>query len=211
MGRPKLYTTPEERVLAARSYQAKYYAKNRKTINKKLSEKCKEEKALGLGLQKQRNSTQLVGKPSSKSRTLLRRPGRPRVQCSNDVASLMGQPGFQDSKSDIKSALKEVIGTSSHERLHALCEGFLSSGQYTKIYDTLTVVEGLDAHMQKLSYKNWISPDTMNAPETSLTKSIRTVVKVLEDLLMNAMEGTDVKELARRGMLLYQVAPDVTI
>ena len=27
MGRPKLYATPEERVLAARSYQAKYYAK----------------------------------------------------------------------------------------------------------------------------------------------------------------------------------------
>ncbi|KAF8120429.1 hypothetical protein EV363DRAFT_1156167 [Boletus edulis] len=201
MGRPKLYTTPEERVLAARLYRAKYYANPRARFAVSRSVYYCSLSSTDSIRMKQHNPTQLVGKPSSKSRTLLRRPGRPRVRTT----------GFQDSESDIESALKEIIGTSSRERLHALCEGFLSSGKYTKIYDTLTVVEGLDARMRKLAYKNWIPPDMMNAPETSLSKSIRTVVKVLEDLLMNAMEGTDVKELARRGMLLYQVAPDVTI
>ncbi|KAH7917832.1 hypothetical protein BV22DRAFT_1135086 [Leucogyrophana mollusca] len=39
MGRPKLHKTPEEKVLAARAYRAKYYERHKAEINKKLKAK----------------------------------------------------------------------------------------------------------------------------------------------------------------------------
>ncbi|KAH0839409.1 hypothetical protein J3R83DRAFT_139 [Lanmaoa asiatica] len=119
-------------------------------------------------------------------------------------------PGHQDTESNVKSDLRDIIGASSREWLNALCECFLSSGNYTEINDVLSVVEGLYSHVQKLASKHW-GPGVIEAPESALSKSIRTIIKMLEDLLLNAMEGNDVRRLASRGLLLFQVAPDVRL
>lgn len=51
----------------------------------------------------------------------------------------------------------------------------------------------------------------MEPPKRILLKSIRTIIKVLEDLLLNTMEDNDITKLASRGLLLFQVAPDVKL
>ena len=74
----------------------------------------------------------------------------------------------------------------------------------------LSVVEGLYSHVQKLASEHW-KPGITEAPESALSKSIRTIIKMVEDLLLNAMEGDDVRKLASQGLLLFQVAPDVRL
>ena len=88
-----------------------------------------------------------------------------------------------------------------------LCDGFLSTGNYNEIYDTLSAVEPIEADIQKLHPFEGHGEDST----TSLYKVTRTVVRVLEDLLLNAMEGTDVSELEHKGLLLYQAVPDVLL
>lgn len=120
--------------------------------------------------------------------------------------------GLQDSESDIKSALKKIIGASFRAHMIALCEGFLSSGQSMEICDVLAGVEELEKRMQKLASENWTpASSTMAVPESALSKALRTVIKTLEDLLLNIMEDADVKDLVRRELLLFQVAPDITL
>lgn len=94
-------------------------------------------------------------------------------------------------------------------RMTALCESFISSGNYNEIYDTLSAVEPIEADIRKLPPSK--GDGHGEESETSLYKVTRTVVRVLEDLLLNAMEGTDVSELERKGLLLYQAAPDVLL
>lgn len=65
----------------------------------------------------------------------------------------------------------------------------------------------IEEESQKLAFAEGHDIDL----EGLLSKAICTVVKVLEDDLLNAMEGTDVGVLERKGLLLYQVAPDVIL
>ncbi|KAG6379552.1 hypothetical protein JVT61DRAFT_10051 [Boletus reticuloceps] len=75
--------------------------------------------------------------------------------------------------------------------------------------NVLTAVEALNDRLCKLFPCHWSNRgETLERP---LSKTIRSVVKVLEDLLINAMEGTDVSDLEHRGLLLYQVAPDIAL
>ena len=98
------------------------------------------------------------------------------------------------------------------ERLGTLCDDFIASGQYKEIYDTLSIVEGLDKHMRKLTSKNWTwSSGMTQVPESTLSKTMRTVIRSLEDLLLNAMEGASVSDLMHKGLLLFQVVPDVVL
>lgn len=83
----------------------------------------------------------------------------------------------------------------------------MSSGDYHDIYSTLSAVEPIEANIRKLPP----SEGHGEYSETSLYKATRTIVRVLEDLLLHAMEGTDVSELERKGLLLYQAGPDVLL
>ena len=65
----------------------------------------------------------------------------------------------------------------------------------------------IEEESQKLAFAKEHGIDS----EGLLSKAIHTIVKVLEDDLLNAMEGTDVGALERKGLLLYQVVPDVIL
>ena len=76
---------------------------------------------------------------------------------------------------------------------------------YKNIYDTLSAVEELEKRLRKLT----LSTDAL--PTSALQKVTRAVIRGLEDLLMNATEGANMSELMHKGMLVYQVAPDITL
>ena len=75
--------------------------------------------------------------------------------------------------------------------------------------NVLTAVEALNNCLCKLFACHWSNRG--QRLERPLSKAICSIVKALEDLLMSPMEGTDVSDLERRGLLLYQVAPDITL
>lgn len=106
--------------------------------------------------------------------------------------------------------MREIIGGSSRELMDALCQRFIASGNYREIFDILSSVEGLNKRVQNLASCGWLD-GRFDVPESSISRAIHTVVKALEDLLLNAMEGNDLSELARNGHVLYQVAPDVAL
>ena len=86
---------------------------------------------------------------------------------------------------------------------------FLLSGNYQDIMNALTTVEALDNRLRKVASCQWSSRG--EKLEHPLSRNIHYIIKALEDLLVNAMEGTDVSDLVRRGLLLYQVVPNVTL
>ncbi|KAN0088044.1 hypothetical protein V8E55_006665 [Tylopilus felleus] len=95
---------------------------------------------------------------------------------------------------------------SSCQRIQALCNTFLTTGDYREIYNMVSAIEELEKRLTK------ITPATQrwsDIPECPLLKSICTVIKLLENLLLSAMEGDDVRDMAERGILLYQSAPDI--
>ncbi|KAG6376765.1 hypothetical protein JVT61DRAFT_1787 [Boletus reticuloceps] len=112
------------------------------------------------------------------------------------------------SESQLWRALKEIIRGSLHESMKALCEHYLSSKDYNEIYNTLSTVEPIEQEVRKLLFTDGYG---IELKEGSLFHAVRTVIRTLEDLLLNAMEGTDVSELERKGLLLYQAVPDVVL
>lgn len=118
---------------------------------------------------------------------------------------------MNDSEQEIQAKLKEIIGQSLRKRMEGLCQGFISSGEYSEIYETLSAVEVLIERVKRLESESapesWGNPK----PESTLSRVTHAVVKVLEDLLLNAMDDVDVGERARKGLLLYQIAPDITL
>ncbi|KAF8435934.1 hypothetical protein L210DRAFT_3505932 [Boletus edulis BED1] len=121
MGHLKLYMNPQEKVLAAHCYQAKYYVKVTKQPIQPLDE------------------------PSSKNQMLICRPGRPKGTKNYTAACI------NDSESAIKGSLKSIIGSSSHQKIQALCDRFIDSGNYKEIYSMLSAIEELDTHLWKLT------------------------------------------------------------
>lgn len=125
-----------------------------------------------------------------------------------------------DSESSIYAALKDFMfqgGGSFRQRMQTLCDSLIASGDYKEVYDILSAVEALEARLGKITFArarvqqgSFVS-DSEQSPTRSLQKTIRTIERSLEDLLMSAMEGLDVSQLAHRGLLLYQNAPDITL
>lgn len=94
--------------------------------------------------------------------------------------------------------------------MEVLCKEYISTGEYRTTYDTLAAVEKLSKNMRKLTSGHGYTKDYLPT-ESPLSRTIRTVLKVLEDLLLNAMEGEDIREKEQRGLLLYQAAPDIIL
>ena len=109
----------------------------------------------------------------------------------------------------IKQALKDLIGTSFRQHMDDLCQSFTSSHDYQDISKVLLLVEGLSKRSHKLSSRGWSC--LIDTPQSTLSQTVHSIIRALENLLMNAMEGTDVGDLARRGLLLYQTIPDVVL
>lgn len=138
--------------------------------------------------------------------------GRPRRKDNTGALAQAPMTRIQDSERNIKSALKKIIGHSSRARITALYEGFLASGKYTEIHDTLSGLEDLHKSVRKSDSANWTPASSVAlVMESPLSLAIRNIIKALEDLLLNIMEGADVKGLALRELLLFQVASDVTL
>ena len=138
--------------------------------------------------------------------------GWPRHKDNTGVLTQAPMTRIQDSKRNIKSALKKIIGHSSRARIMALYEGFLASGKYTEIHDMLSGLEDLHKSVQKLDSANWTPASSVALiVESPLSLTIHNIIKALEDLLLNIMEGADVKGLALQELLLFQVASDITL
>ncbi|KAF8415532.1 hypothetical protein L210DRAFT_3657362 [Boletus edulis BED1] len=179
MGRLKLYMNPQEKVLAARRYRAKYYAKNRTMIN------TQRRVAHSKGNEVIKQPIQPLGEPSSKNRMLIRRPGRPKGTKNCTAARI------NDSESAIEGSLKSIIGSSSRQKIQALCDRFIDSGNYREIYSTLSAVEELDTRLRKLTTIHLRNGGSDSISESATQTSIHAVIKALEDLLVNAMEGVN--------------------
>ncbi|KIJ06658.1 hypothetical protein PAXINDRAFT_20147 [Paxillus involutus ATCC 200175] len=114
MGRPKLYKTPEERVLAARSYRSKYYESHRDVINTNITIKRRAKRVQKIP---RKEPPSLIGGPGMRG-VLARRAGRPRT-----IAKVTPATGpsldthlenegsrIADSISQIEGSLKEITG-----------------------------------------------------------------------------------------------------
>ena len=107
--------------------------------------------------------------------------------------------------------LKLVIGMSSCQWMDSLCKSFIFLGDYQDLLKAHAVVEALSECMHKIpSSSCWVSSGS-DIPESPLSKCIYSVVNVLEDLLLNVFQETDVSGIVQRGLLLYQVAPDIIL
>jgi len=90
--------------------------------------------------------------------------------------------------------------------MDTLCQNYIDSGDHSEIWGVLTRVEDLESRVRTLKYKlgYW---DDLNDPTKETFDRIRLTLRILEDLLMNAMEGADVAKLHARGVLLFQNYP----
>lgn len=109
------------------------------------------------------------------------------------------------SECQLWDALKMIIGRSLRERMKILCKNLLDSGEYTEIDSVLSTIRPIEEDVRRLSNTGAIDSDSL------LYKATRTVTKVLEGLLLNVMEDLDVRELEYKGLLLYQVVPDIIL
>ena len=114
------------------------------------------------------------------------------------------------SEQQLQAKLKEIISPSLRQRMGVLCKEYISTGEYKTIYDTLTAVEKVSKETRKLTsgcgYTKHYLPT-----QSPLSQAMHTALRVLEDLLLNVMEGEDVSEKERRGLLLYQAVPDIIL
>jgi len=85
--------------------------------------------------------------------------------------------------------------------MDALCQGFMNSGDYSKILNVLSEVQSLESRVRML---HWQYVDHLDNPTKGTFDQIRLLSSILEDLLMNAMEGADVTQMYTRGNLLFQ-------
>lgn len=79
--------------------------------------------------------------------------------------------------------------------MQALYEGFIASGDYRGIYDMLVSIKSLKKWLQKIQVAPIIQRDGV-ITQCPLSKAIRTIIKILENLLLSAMKGAIISELA---------------
>ena len=118
-------------------------------------------------------------------------------QTSTD-ASLDSVP---DSIVKIKNSLKDLTGESWKSFMDALCQGFMNSGDYSQISNILFSVQSLESWARML---HWQYVDHLDDPTKGTIDQICLLSSILEDLLINAMEGADVAQMYTRRNLLFQ-------
>lgn len=110
-----------------------------------------------------------------------------------------------DSIYTINNSLKEIIGASCRSVMDMLCQEYINTRDYSHIWSVLCKVEGLESRVRTLKWWHW-SDDSTN-PTKGTFDCICSTSRILEDLLMNAMEGADVTQMYLRGILLFQNYP----
>ena len=110
-----------------------------------------------------------------------------------------------DSIVKINNSLKGINGASCRSLVDMLCRDYIDTGDYSHIWSVLSKVEGLESRVHTLKWQHWV--DDSNDPTKEIFDCIRSTSRILEDLLMNAMEGTDVAQMYSRGILLFQNYP----
>lgn len=105
----------------------------------------------------------------------------------------------------INNSLKEIIGASCCLVMDMLCQEYINTGDYSHIWSVLCKVEGLESWVHTLKWQHW--SDNSTDPTKGTFDRIRSTSCILEDLLMNAMEGADVAQMYSRGILLFQNYP----
>ena len=106
-----------------------------------------------------------------------------------------------DSTVEIENLLKDLTGESWRSFMDALCQGFMNSGDYSQISNVLSKVQSLESRVHML---HWQYVDHLDDPTKGTFDQIRLLSSILEDLLLNAMEGADVAQMYTRGNLLFQ-------
>lgn len=106
-----------------------------------------------------------------------------------------------DSTVEIENSLKDLTGESWRSFMDALCQGFMNSGDYSQISNVLSKVQSLESRVRTL---HWQYVDHLDDPTKGTFDQIRLLSSILEDLLLNAMEGADVAQMYTRGNLLFQ-------
>jgi len=122
----------------------------------------------------------------------------------NASADFVSQPDL-DSIVKINNSLKGIIGASCCSLVDMLCWDYIDTGDYSHIWSVLSKVEGLELRVHTLKWQHW--SDDSNNPTKEIFNHICSTSRVLEDLLMNAMEGTDVAQMYSRNVLLFQNYP----
>jgi len=114
-----------------------------------------------------------------------------------------------DSIKQINKSLQQITGKLCHLLMDTLCQEYIQSGDYSEIWNILRKVEGLESRVCKLywQYRDGSSDD----PTKDIFNHIQSVARILKDLLMHAMDGTDVVKMYTRGAFLFQNSPTHTI
>ena len=118
-------------------------------------------------------------------------------QTSTD-ASLHSVP---DSIVQIKNSLRDLTGESWKLFMDALCQGFMNTGDYSQISNILSEVQRLESRVRML---HWQYVGHLDDPTKGTFDQIHLLSSILEDLLINAMEGADVAQMYTRRNLLFQ-------
>lgn len=107
-----------------------------------------------------------------------------------------------DSIEQIDESLKQITGKSCCSLMDTLCQEYIQRGDYSQIWSILREVEGLETRLRKLYWQYW--DGSSGDPTMNTSERIRSVARILEDLLMHAMDGTDVAKMYMRGAFLFQ-------
>jgi len=88
--------------------------------------------------------------------------------------------------------------------MDTLCWKYIETKDYMEIWDVLTKVEGLEKQACTLKWQHF---DDSTDPTKETYDHICFTSRILEDLLMRAMEGENLAQVHSRGVLLYQNYP----
>ncbi|KAN0094288.1 hypothetical protein V8E55_002575, partial [Tylopilus felleus] len=100
-------------------------------------------------------------------------------------------------------SINKIIGPSLQDFANSLCIDYISSGSYTRIYNTVEVVEKIEADIrrEKVVLRMLLHSNPKLEAQAS---RVCQVCKILENLLCAMMEGANIPDLQARGLLLYQ-------
>jgi len=114
-----------------------------------------------------------------------------------------------DSIEQINKSLKQITGKSCGLLVDTLCQEYIQSGDYSHIWSILRKVEGLEMRVRTLYWQ--YRDGSSDNPTKNIFERVRSMARILEDLLMHAMDGTDVAQMYTRGAFLFQNPPLDTI
>lgn len=115
----------------------------------------------------------------------------------------------QDSIKQIDKLLNQITGKSCRSLMDISCQEYIQSGDYSQIWNILCEVEGLEMQVHALYWQYW--DGSSDNPTKNILKCVWSVACILEDLLMHAMDGTDVVKMYTSSALLFQNCAMYTI